>query len=98
MGPRLHDGVDAGYHDADPGPPAVAVEEALRHGTARSETREELGKAVELVVDPVHAAGMPVGRDIDADHRLVEPALGLVGQFSHRQVGTELYDRLDVRP
>src|SRR5438045_1153620 len=65
-------------------------------GRGSSEAREQLGEAVKLVVDAVHAAGMPVGRDIDADHRLVEPALGFVGELRHRQVGAELHDRFDV--
>src|SRR5438874_11707640 len=67
-------------------------------GGAPSESREQLGEAVELVVDAVHAAGVPVGRHIDADHRLVEPAFGLVGEPGHRQVGAELHDRLDIGP
>src|SRR5581483_7330512 len=73
-------------------------ETAFIHAGKTLEAREELREAIELVVDAVHAAGVPVGGDVDADHRLVEPALGLVGELRHRQVGAELDDGLDVGP
>src|SRR5207237_1418876 len=63
-----------------------------------SKLREQAGETVELVGDAVGPERVPVGRDVDRDHRLVEPALGLVGDARHRQIGAELHDRLDVGP
>ena len=39
---------------------------------------------------------MPIRGNIHADHRLVEPTLGFVGETRHWQVGAELHDGLDI--
>nr|BFE78265.1 hypothetical protein GCM10020093_008660 [Planobispora longispora] len=54
-------------------------------------------RAVHPVVDAVVAQRHPPGRGVDGDDRLAQPALGLVGQAHHGQVGAALHERVHVR-
>src|SRR5215467_5370074 len=53
-----------------------------------SEERAEAGKAI---ADAASAEGVPQGRRVDGDDGLAEPALGLIGQPYHGEVGASLH-------
>ena len=62
-----------------------------------SKLREQARKAAELILDAKAAECVPIGHDVDADHRFTEPAFGFVGDAGPRQVGAELDQAFDGR-
>src|SRR5947209_20562718 len=57
---------------------------------------EQAAEAAHLVRDPVLAQRVPEGRRVDGDDWLAQPALRLIGEAKHRQVGAHLYEGIDV--
>jgi prepilin-type N-terminal cleavage/methylation domain-containing protein len=60
------------------------------------EVGQQPAEALDLVLDPVGAQRVPVGRGVDRDDRLAEPHLRHRRELHHREVGADLHDRVDV--